>query len=77
MRGLNEPKEVKQSRAKSSIVNDTLDDFVKFRDQLRQYFNDKVELKRNNKGIGKIVIPFNSDTELMETMGLIEKMRNL
>jgi len=77
VRGLNEPKEVKQSRAKSSIVNDTLDDFVKFRDQLRQYFNDKVELKRNNKGIGKIVIPFNSDTELMETMGLIEKMRNL
>lgn len=75
-RALNEPKEVKQSRTKSSADDNALGDFVKFRDQLKQCFNDKIELKRNNKGVGKIVIPFNSDAELIKTMELIEKISN-
>ncbi len=51
-------------------------EFDNYKTQLRSIFNSKVELKRDNKGTGKIVIPFNTDSELIQIMSLVEKVRN-
>jgi len=34
-----------------------------------------VDFKRNNKGSGKIIIPFKSDEDLERIMGIIDKMK--
>lgn len=47
-----------------------------FREQLRKFFNTKVDISRNNKGAGKIVIPFKTDDELLQIMGVVEKIKN-
>ncbi len=79
VRALKEPKETNNIQVKisppSKNEND-LGDFVDYRDQLRQYFSPKVELNRSNKGVGKIVIPFYSDQELVQIMSLLEKLKN-
>ncbi len=45
-----------------------------FRDNLRTHFNQRVEFKRNTKGVGKIVIPFYSDNELIKFISMVEKL---
>ncbi|MDP4210395.1 MAG: ParB/RepB/Spo0J family partition protein [Bacteroidota bacterium] len=80
VRALNEPEAEAQGAIPSTNSkpkdDDTSGDFTDFRDQLRHFFHTKVELKRNNKGTGKIVIPFHSDNELLQIMGLVDKMKN-
>jgi len=80
VRALNEPEAqgtVPATNNKSKDDDeDTSGDFIDFRDQLRHFFHTKVDLKRNNKGAGKIVIPFHSDNELLQIMGLVEKLKN-
>lgn len=47
-----------------------------FKKQLSETFKNKIELRRNNKGAGKIVIPFRSDEELNRIIDIIgEKNR--
>jgi ParB family transcriptional regulator, chromosome partitioning protein len=77
VRALNTPREEILPATDARPVkenDDTSGDFKDFRDHLRHYFNPKVELKRNNKGVGKIVIPFNSDNELIQIMSLVGKI---
>jgi ParB family chromosome partitioning protein len=79
VRALNDPKDVtvapvENSGSKEEGSWDTSADYVDFRDQLRHIFKTKVDLKRNEKGTGKILIPFHSDNELLHIMSLIEKM---
>jgi ParB family transcriptional regulator, chromosome partitioning protein len=76
VRALNENKEEIPSLKKSSKEDDASSGFSDFRDQLRKFFNTKVDLKRNTKGEGKIVIPFQSDEELIMIMSLVEKIKN-
>ena len=45
-------------------------------DRLRKYFNNNVQLVRNNKAKGKIVLPFNSDDELEQLVSLLDKIEN-
>jgi ParB family chromosome partitioning protein len=52
-------------------------EFSNYKTQLRGIFNSKVELKRDNSGAGKIVIPFSTDNELIQIMNLVEKVKNL
>lgn len=59
---------------KKVINDDASGDFIDYRNQLRKYFKTKVELKRNNKGVGKIVIPFNSDNELLQILTMVESL---
>ncbi len=47
-------------------------DYSKFQKQMHNNFNVKVEVKRNNNGAGKIVIPFNSDDELARIISALE-----
>jgi len=79
VRALKEPKEANVSPAKTTPVaknENSLGEFADYRDQLREYFSSKVELNRNNKGVGKIVIPFNSDDELINICSMLEKLKN-
>ncbi|HEX2934199.1 MAG TPA: ParB/RepB/Spo0J family partition protein [Bacteroidales bacterium] len=78
VRQLNEPQpEIVQVPKNGKPVKETLPaEFDSYKSQLRSIFNSKVELKRDNKGTGKIVIPFNTDSELIQIMSLVEKVRN-
>jgi ParB family chromosome partitioning protein len=44
-------------------------------DQLSGFFGTAIEFRRNNKGSGKIVIPFSSDDELERIMGIFDKLK--
>lgn len=41
---------------------------------LARYFGTKVDLKRNEKGRGKIVISFKSDSDLERIVELLDKV---
>ncbi len=78
VRQLNEPQpEVIQVPKNGKPAKESLPaEFDSYKSQLCDIFNSKVELKRDNKGTGKIVIPFNTDSELIQIMSLVEKVRN-
>ena len=42
--------------------------------ELNDKFNAKVKLSYNEKGKGKVVIPFDSDDDLMRLMSLFDKI---
>lgn len=78
VRQLNEPQpEIIQVPKNGKPVKESLPaEFNSYQSQLCDIFNSKVELKRDNKGTGKIVIPFKTDSELIQIMSLVEKVRN-
>jgi ParB family transcriptional regulator, chromosome partitioning protein len=76
VRALNDHKDDVPVVNKSSKDDDGSADFVDFRDQLRNFFKAKVDLKRTNSGNGKIIIPFRSDEELLQIMSIVEKIKN-
>lgn len=79
VRQMNEPQATieKLPKATKEKVEEILSkENIDYRDQLRQVFNSKVELQRNIKGAGKIVIPFNSENELLQIISLVEKIQN-
>jgi ParB family chromosome partitioning protein len=76
VRALKDPKEVKTSPVKKPSVEDGSAEYAEFCSQLKQYFSTKVELKRNIKGVGKIIIPFNSDDEFFQIMSQMDKFKN-
>jgi len=49
-------------------------DYVELQNHFSRYFNTKVDLKRNEKGRGKIVISFKSDAELERIVGLLDNL---
>ena len=51
------------------------EEYEQLKKHLADYFNAAIDFKRNNKGSGKIVIPFKSDEDLERIMGIIDKMK--
>ncbi len=51
-----------------------LDGYETLRDHLAGYFGTDVQFRRNEKGKGKIVIPFGSNDELERIVGLLDKL---
>lgn len=51
------------------------EEYEQLKKHLSDHFNTKIEFNRNNKGSGKIVIPFKSDEDLERIMGIIDKMK--
>ena len=49
-------------------------DYEELKDHLQKFFSSKVEFRRNNKGIGKIVIPFGSDNDLERIIAIFDKL---
>jgi ParB family chromosome partitioning protein len=79
VRQMNEPHapiEKLPKATKEKVEEILTDETLSYRDQLRKVFNSKVELQRNIKGVGKIIIPFNSENELLQIMSFVEKVQN-
>lgn len=58
----------------SSKKGVVLGEYVDLQKQLSKRFDTKIDLKRNDKGEGKIVIAFKSDNELERILGLFDKL---
>ena len=67
--GIFAPKEKKAEKKREPIG-----DYIELQSHLARYFDTKVDLKRNEKGRGKIVISFKSDSELERIVELLDKM---
>jgi len=52
----------------------TITEFDALRDHLSIFFNTKVDLKVNENGKGKIVIPFNSNDDLANIIAVLDKL---
>lgn len=74
VRSINDPKAAEKKEKKSS-KNEISDDYKALRDHLSQYFGTKIDLQRNEKGKGKIVIPFKSNEELERILGVFDKIK--
>ena len=48
------------------------EDYLRNKAQLIEHFNTKVDIRRNNKGLGNIVISFESDEEFIRIINLIK-----
>jgi len=51
------------------------EEYEQLKKHLVDHFDASIDFKRNNKGSGKIVIPFKSDEDLERIMGIIDKMK--
>ena len=51
-----------------------IEDYMELQTLLARYFDTKVDLKRNEKGRGKIVISFKSDSDLERIVELLDKV---
>jgi ParB family chromosome partitioning protein len=49
-------------------------DYEKLKDHLQKHFSSKVQFRRNNNGVGKIVIPFESDDDLERIIAIFDKL---
>ena len=63
----------KPKTAKSNNLKE-LKEFGELTTQLSKIFNSKVQMTCNEKGKGKITIPFSNDDELMKIMQLMDKI---
>jgi ParB family chromosome partitioning protein len=52
-------------------------EYESLRTHLSEYFQTDIELKRNNKGNGKIVIPFKSDEDLERILTILDKLKSV
>jgi ParB family chromosome partitioning protein len=49
--------------------------YKELREQLSAFFRTDVEFRRNNKGSGRIVIPFASDQDLEKILALLDRLK--
>ncbi len=49
--------------------------YEELKKQLSEFFQAGVEFRRNNKGSGKIIIPFRSDDELERIIGIFDRLK--
>jgi len=65
----------KEQKEEAKTDGETKQNVVPLQENLNQLFNAKVEVKRNNKGKGRIVIPFASDEDLERIVVLFDKWK--
>lgn len=54
-------------------AGDEPDEYENLREHLSHFFGATIDFKRNNKGSGKIVIPFKSDEDLQRIVSILDK----
>lgn len=52
------------------------EEYESLKDHLSKHFDSKIDLKRNDKGKGKIIIPFKSDDDLERILGVLDQMKS-
>ena len=73
VRELTNPKEKAHEEKRQERAR-CMEDYMVLQKHLASYFGTKVDLKRNEKGKGKIVITFKSDMELERIVGLLDHL---
>ena len=71
VRKLSEPAKEKPTKPE---IEELPKEYVNLQNDLISFFNTKVELARDNKGKGKIVIPFKSDEDLERIIAIFDKL---
>ncbi|MCB2194530.1 MAG: ParB/RepB/Spo0J family partition protein [Bacteroidetes bacterium] len=71
IRDINTPKNSANKKDKVRLP----EEYEQLKKHLEEHFDSNIDFKRNNKGSGKIVIPFKSDEDLERIMGIIDKMK--
>ncbi len=51
-------------------------EYQKLKSQLSDHFKTKIEFRRNTRGAGKIVIPFESDADLERIIGILDQLED-
>ncbi|HQJ90460.1 MAG TPA: ParB/RepB/Spo0J family partition protein, partial [Paludibacteraceae bacterium] len=76
VRSLSEKKEIekKEEESTSSLTPDD-DEYSLLKEKLQSLFSSKVEIQKNNKGKGKISIPFKNDEELEKIMEIFDSLQ--
>lgn len=74
VRELSNPKQEKTKLSEKAKKSDEIGDYIELQRHLSCRFNARVELKRNEKGRGKIIIGFKSDAELEKIIELLDKI---
>ena len=64
----------KGKERKAERKRQPIEDYMELQTHLARYFDTKVDLKRNEKGRGKIVISFKSDSDLERIVELLDKV---
>ncbi len=52
------------------------EEYESLKDHLSKHFASKIDLKRNDKGKGKIIIPFKSDDDLERILSVLDQMKS-
>ena len=61
-------------KRKAKASEDVPIEYQKLKNQLSDHFKTKVEFKRNTRGVGRIVIPFESDADLERIVGILDRL---
>jgi len=71
-------REIKEGKVEvpQKKVQQSASEFDILKTQLSNFFKAKVDLKINNKGKGKIVIPFNNSNDLGDIIAILDKLEN-
>jgi len=52
------------------------EEYESLKEHLSKHFNSKIDMKRNAKGKGQIIIPFKSDDDLERILGVFDQMKS-
>ena len=72
VRGASTVEDKKERKAKKALLPE---EYNLLKDHLSSFFKTKVQLTYNDKGKGKITIPFGSEEQLEELVGLLDKLK--
>lgn len=65
-----------KAQKKEKKTGKTETEYKELQNHLEKYFQSKIELKRNDKGKGKIIIHFQSDEGLEKIIGILDKINS-
>ena len=68
-------KEEKREEKREEKPASLTEDYAALKQQLSDMFQTKIQFNRNDKGKGKIVIPFSSDDELEKIINILDKAK--
>ncbi len=73
---LNNGEDIQTAKKKITAKTRLPEEFNMLKKLLSEFFDTKVEMSYNEKGKGRITIPFKSEEELEHIMQVLDKMRN-
>lgn len=76
VRKINSEESQEKEQKKESKKTSFSTEYEELKKHLTKHFSTNIDFKINNKGAGKIVIPFNSDKDLERIIGVLDKLNN-